>query len=192
MVNICLICNRNITLAKLALASCWITQKHSKSPPVTCCFVAAENSKSSCYILSISTHECPVGWFIFPLSVTLRLALLAIVLTSVAMTQTAAVLTALTFSPLCVGGHQFIHQRNILKPLPLSLTDDFRIAAFIGAEQVQVEHHVSTLSACQKETEWSRSGEAPANRVAKSGRCFRTTMQSRHCAAKHCFKKKNA
>lgn len=56
----------------------------------------------------------------------------------------------LTFSPLCVGGDKLINEGYIFKPLSLSFADDFWIAAFVGPEQVQVEHHVSTLPVCQR------------------------------------------
>lgn len=53
---------------------------------------------------------------------------------------------SLTFSPLCVCGDQFIDKCDIFKPLPLGLTDEFWVAAFVGPKQVQVEHHLSTLA----------------------------------------------
>lgn len=54
--------------------------------------------------------------------------------------------TPLTFSPLRVRRHQFVHEGHVFKPLPLSFADEFWVAAFVGPKQVQVEHHVCTPS----------------------------------------------
>lgn len=58
--------------------------------------------------------------------------------------------TVLTFPPLCICGHQFINKRHVFKSLPLSFTDDLWVAAFVGPEQVQIQHHLSTLSVSGK------------------------------------------
>lgn len=54
--------------------------------------------------------------------------------------------TVLTFSPHCICGDQFVNECHIFKSLPLTFTDDFWIATFVCPKQVQVEHHLSTLS----------------------------------------------
>ena len=51
----------------------------------------------------------------------------------------------LTFSPFCICFNKFIHKRHIFESLSLRLSDHFRIAAFVGPKQVQVEHHDCTL-----------------------------------------------
>lgn len=60
----------------------------------------------------------------------------------------------LTFSPLGVGGDELVDQGHVFEALPLGLTDDLRVAAFVGPKQVQVEHHLSTRapSAVHRET----------------------------------------
>lgn len=74
---------------------------------------------------------------------------------------------ALTFSPLCICGDEFVNKCYIFKSLPLSLTDDLWVAAFVGPKQVQIEHHLSTLSVTEAERAFN---DDAATRVARS--CF--------------------
>lgn len=46
-----------------------------------------------------------------------------------------------TFPPFRIGSDQFVDQRHIFKPLPLTFADNLRIASLVGTKQVQVEHH---------------------------------------------------
>lgn len=59
----------------------------------------------------------------------------------------------LTFSPLCIRGDEFVDECDIFKSLPLSLADDFWVAAFVGAKQIQVQHHLRTLSVRERLSE---------------------------------------
>lgn len=71
----------------------------------------------------------------------------------------------LTLSPLRVCGHQFINECLIFKPLPLSLTDEFWVAAFVGPKQVQVEHHLCTPAVTESLADCSTL--TPPTRVAR-------------------------
>lgn len=89
----------------------------------------------------------------------LTLATLAKLLTLAPLTEPTKT-GVLTFPPLRVRGDKLVDQCDIFKSFPLSLTDDFWVSAFIRAEQVQVEHHLSTLRPSKRNLGDSSDGVA--------------------------------
>lgn len=81
----------------------------------------------------------------------------------------------LTFSPLGVGGDELVDQGHVFEALPLGLTDELRVAAFVGPKEVQVEHHLYTRTPPagrerkRGRVEWTRSRTDVSERAGLPG-----------------------